>query len=63
MKGDVMKKNETTLTRKLRLNKETLRHLSERELKNAVGGETNRSDCVCPTESCSDGSCSSWRCC
>ena len=50
---------------KLHLNKETLRHLSERDLQGAVGGATFRctptgiSDClVCPTESCiTGGSC------
>lgn len=58
------------ITRKLELSKETLRNLSERDLKGAVGGisaicpPTGISDCSpCPTESCSDGSCSSWRCC
>ena len=56
--------------RKLTLSKETLRNLSERELSAAVGGATalcqptGLSDCnPCPTESCSSGSCGSWRCC
>lgn len=48
------------ITKKLTLNKETLRNLSERELTVAVGGatalcETRRSDCWCIT----DGSCQS----
>jgi hypothetical protein len=58
------------ITRKLELSKETLRNLSERDLKGAVGGisficpPTGISNCnPCPTESCSDGSCSTWRCC
>jgi len=50
---------------KLHLNKETLRHLSERDLQGAVGGATwactptGLSYCfVCPTESCiTGGSC------
>ena len=53
------------ITSKLHLNKETLRHLSERDLQGAVGGATLRctptglSDCqICPTESCiTGGSC------
>jgi hypothetical protein len=57
------------ITSKLHLNKETLRHLSERDLKGAVGGvtlicsancqPTGPSDCsACPTESCvTGGSC------
>jgi hypothetical protein len=57
------------ITQKLQLSKETLRHLSERDLKGAIGGatvgcgETGLSDCTCPTVSCSDGSCFTWRCC
>ena len=58
------------ITKKLRLSKETLRNLSERDLQAAVGGVTTRcqpsglSDCqACPTETCSDGSCSTFRCC
>lgn len=58
------------ITQKLRLSKETLRNLSERDLQAAVGGATaicqptGLSDCYpCVTESCSDGSCSTWRCC
>jgi hypothetical protein len=54
---------------RLHLSKETLRHLSDRDLKGAVGGitaacsahctPTGPSDCdVCPTESClTGGSC------
>jgi hypothetical protein len=50
---------------KLHLNKETLRHLSERDLQGAVGGRTwacvptGISYCLdCPTESCiTGGSC------
>lgn len=54
------------ITSKLHLNKETLRHLSERDLQGAVGGvitincpPTGPSDCAaCPTESCiTGGSC------
>lgn len=57
------------ITSKLHLSKETLRHLSERDLQGAVGGITLRctnycqptgpSDCAaCPTESClTGGSC------
>jgi hypothetical protein len=52
---------------KLELNKETLRHLSERDLQSAVGGfsracvETGLSWCnPCPTDSCySGGGCAS----
>jgi len=58
------------ITSKLQLSKETLRNLSARDLKGAVGGitqncpPTSATECSpCPTESCSDGSCSSWRCC
>jgi hypothetical protein len=50
---------------KLHLNKETLRHLSERDLQGAVGGyvtqwcppnPTGMSECFqCPTESCLTG--------
>lgn len=47
------------ITGKLHLNKETLRNLSDRDLKSAIGGatagcqETGLSYCtVCPTESC-----------
>lgn len=47
---------------KLRLNKETLRHLSDHDLKAAVGGATLRcpdtglSICLpCPTDSCISG--------
>jgi hypothetical protein len=46
-------------TSKLHLNKETLRNLSDRDLKSAIGGatfgcvETGLSYCTtCPTESC-----------
>jgi hypothetical protein len=57
------------ITSKLHLSKETLRHLSERDLQGAVGGlslrcttycePTGPSDCsACPTESCiTGGSC------
>jgi hypothetical protein len=54
------------ITNKLTLNKETLRHLSERDLQGAVGGvtlyacpPTGPSNCeTCPTESClTGGSC------
>jgi hypothetical protein len=54
------------ITSKLSLNKETLRHLSERDLQAAVGGfatdlcpPTGPSNCdVCPSESClTGGSC------
>jgi hypothetical protein len=53
------------ITSKLQLSKETLRHLSERDLQGAVGGftalcpPTGVSDCdVCPSESCvTGGSC------
>lgn len=57
------------ITSKLHLNKETLRHLSARDLRAAVGGATaictanctptGVSDCEpCPTETClSGGSC------
>jgi hypothetical protein len=62
-----MKKQITT---RLTLSKETLRNLSERDLKGVVGGvtaacpPTSATDCSpCPTESCSDGSCSTFRCC
>ncbi|MFN7962457.1 MAG: class I lanthipeptide [Thermoanaerobaculia bacterium] len=51
------------LTQKLTLNKETLRNLSERDLKTAVGGITLR--CT-TTETCTDScGCSSLRslCC
>lgn len=55
------------VTAKLQINKETLHHLSDHDLKRAaervVGAETGRSDCFCVTETCSDGSCTSWRCC
>ena len=58
------------ITDKLQLSKETLRNLSERDLKGAVGGVTQRcpptsaTDCSpCPTETCSDGSCSTFTCC
>jgi hypothetical protein len=57
------------ITRKLHLNKETLRNLSESDLKNAVGGATFRcptgaTDCgPCITETCSDGSCGTITCC
>ena len=51
------------ITAKLQLNKETLRNLSDRDLKNAIGGatricqETGLSFCQsCPTESCISGS-------
>ncbi len=51
------------ITSKLHLNKETLRHLSDRDLKSAIGGatyncvETGMSYCqTCPTESCISGS-------
>ena len=54
------------ITSKLHLSKETLRHLSERDLQGAVGGatwrcsngceETGFSLCeICPTESCISG--------
>ncbi len=56
-------KKQKEVTKKFHLTKDTLRHLSERDLKGVVGGETTLSDCVCPTESCSDGSCFTWRCC
>jgi hypothetical protein len=53
------------ITSKLQLSKETLRHLSERDLEGALGGfswtciPTGVTDCnVCPTESClTGGSC------
>ena len=58
------------ITKKLSLSKETLRNLSERDLQAAVGGvslncqPTGLTECAaCPTESCSDGSCSTFRCC
>jgi hypothetical protein len=58
------------ITRKLQLSKETLRNLSDRDLRNAVGGatfkcgETYATDCgPCPTQTCSDGSCGTWSCC
>lgn len=51
------------ITSKLHLNKETLRHLSERDLQGAVGGvtqvncnPTGMTECFqCPTESCVTG--------
>jgi hypothetical protein len=56
-----------TITAKLHLNKETLHTLSERDLKTVAervaGGDTGRSDCFCGTETLSDGSCGTWRCC
>jgi len=54
------------IVNKLHLNKETLRHLSERDLQGAVGGRitdlcppTGASNCLsCPTDSCiTGGSC------
>lgn len=54
------------ITSKLHLSKETLRHLSDRDLKGAVGGvitalcpPTGPSNCeTCPSESCiTGGSC------
>ncbi|HEV7237615.1 MAG TPA: class I lanthipeptide [Thermoanaerobaculia bacterium] len=53
------------ITSKLHLNKETLRNLSDRDLKGVVGGVTQHcpptgpSDCEdCPSESCiTGGSC------
>ena len=61
------------ITSKLHLSKETLRHLSERDLQNAVGGvvtnpcpDTGPSNCQsCPSESCISGACTSFgiHCC
>jgi hypothetical protein len=61
------------ITSKLHLNKETLRNLSDRDLKSAIGGatwacvETGLSYCqTCPTDTClSGGSCPTGgaRCC
>jgi len=53
------------ITSKLHLSKETLRHLSDRDLRGVVGGVTQTcpptgpSDCeTCPSESCiTGGSC------
>ncbi|MES1242915.1 MAG: class I lanthipeptide [Acidobacteriota bacterium] len=63
-----MKKKQ--IVRKLQLNKETLRNLSERDLQAAVGGlSKNCGDTVmtacgpCPTQTCSDGSCGTVTCC
>ena len=57
------------ITNKLELNKETLRHLSERDLQNAVGGyspacvPTTVSDCLpCPSEACTSYRCGSSTC-
>jgi hypothetical protein len=57
------------ITSKLQLSKETLRHLSERDLQGAVGGyswacvPTTVSDCLpCPSEACTTFRCASATC-
>ncbi|MEA2562782.1 MAG: hypothetical protein QOH06_4286 [Acidobacteriota bacterium] len=57
---------------KLRLNRETLRSLTGRDLMDVAGGATGWNTCGCPTyisdcspcvtELCSGGSCPSWPC-
>ena len=59
------------ITSKLLLSRETVRNLSERDLRGAVGGysrdcqqPTVVSNCSpCPTDTCSDGSCGTAWCC